>query len=91
MKGKVIKRFLLAVEELSTDSYLLPGTQKIHSQNMDLLDRFVTAVFARYSFQIVNCNEFLRQTTDAKLTARGVDALKAEITTYRAEAFFKSK
>jgi heme/copper-type cytochrome/quinol oxidase subunit 3 len=38
---------------------------------------------------VVNCNEFLRQTTDEKLAARGLDAtLKAEIATYRAEARF---
>jgi hypothetical protein len=40
---------------------------------------------------VVNCNEFLRQTTDEKLAARGLDAtLKAEIATYRAEALLKS-
>jgi hypothetical protein len=30
----------------------------LHYQTWPLIDRFVTAVFARYSFQIVNCNEF---------------------------------
>jgi hypothetical protein len=91
-ESQYIRGFWL-LQELSTDEAIIAwndGTIKdIHSQTWTPLDRFVTAVFARYSFQIVNCNEFLRQTTDAKLTARGVDAtLKAEITTYRAEARF---
>lgn len=81
------------LQELSTDEAIIAwndGTIKdIHSQTWTSLDRFVTAVFARYSFQIVNCNEFLRQTTDEKLASRGVDAtLKAEIATFRAEARF---
>jgi hypothetical protein len=58
---------------------------------MDLIRPFCNGSFARYSFQVVNCNEFLRQTTDEKLEARGLDAtLKAEIATYRAEALLKS-
>ena len=81
------------MQELTTDEAVIAwndGTIKdLHSQTWTSLDRFVTAVFARYSFQIVNCNEFLRQTTDEKLAARGIDsALKAEIATYRAEARF---
>jgi hypothetical protein len=81
------------LQELTTDEAIIAwndGTIKdLHYQTWTSLDRFITAVFARYSFQIVNCNEFLRQTTDEKLAARGVDAaLKAEITTYRAEARF---
>src|SRR3970040_2281126 len=81
------------LQELTTDEAVIAwndGTIKdLHSQTWTSLDRFVTAVFARYSFQIVNCNEFLRQTTDEKLAARGIDAaLKAEIATYRAEARF---
>jgi hypothetical protein len=40
---------------------------------------------------VVNCNEFLRQTTDEKLAARGLDAtLKAEIATYSRSALLKS-
>jgi hypothetical protein len=34
--------------------------------NMDLIRPFCNGSFARYSFQVVNCNEFLRQTTDEK-------------------------
>ncbi|MDG2433010.1 RagB/SusD family nutrient uptake outer membrane protein [Flavobacterium sp.] len=91
-ESQYIRGFWL-LQELTTDEAIIAwndGTIKdLHAQTWTPLDRFVTAVFARYSFQIVNCNEFLRQTTDAKLAARGVDAtLKAEIATYRAEARF---
>jgi hypothetical protein len=86
-------RGLWLLEELTTDEAVIAwndGTIKdLHSQTWTSLDRFITAVFARFSFQIVNCNEFLRQTTDEKLAERGVSAeLKAEIQTYRAEVRF---
>ncbi|MDX1409659.1 MAG: hypothetical protein R3330_16035, partial [Saprospiraceae bacterium] len=50
---------------------------------------FVFAFYSRVFYQIVLCNEFLRETSDAKLNERGVDAnLRAEIQGYRAEARF---
>jgi len=50
---------------------------------------FLRSFFARIFFQIGLCNEYLRETTDAKLDSRGVDAtLRAEIKHYRAEARF---
>lgn len=81
------------MQELTTDEAVIgwnDGTIKdFHSQSWTSSDSFINATFARFSFQVVNCNEFLRQTTDEKLAARGVDAtLKAEIATYRAEARF---
>ena len=81
------------MQELTTDEAVIgwnDGTIKdFHNQSWSTSDSFINATFARFSFQIVNCNEFLRQTTDEKLTARGVDAaLKAEIAVYRAEARF---
>jgi hypothetical protein len=82
------------MQELTTDEAVIAwndGTIKdFHSQTWSSGDSFIAATFARFSFQIVNCNEFLRQTTDDKLTARGVtDAgLLADIKTFRAEARF---
>jgi hypothetical protein len=91
-ESQYVRGFWL-MQELTTDEAVIAwndGTIKdFHSQTWTSLDRFITATFARFSFQVVNCNEFLRQTTDEKLAARGVDAtLKAEIATYRAEARF---
>jgi hypothetical protein len=84
-------RGLWLMQELTTDEAVIAwndGTIKdFHNQSWTSLDRFIAATFARFSFQIVNCNEFLKQTTDEKLASRNVDAtLKAEIATYRAEA-----
>ena len=91
-ESQYVRGFWL-MQELTTDEAVIAwndGTIKdFHNQSWTSLDRFITATFARFSFQIVNCNEFLRQTTDEKLAARGVDAtLKAEIAIFRAEARF---
>ena len=50
----------------------------------------VGAMYYRIYFQIGMANEFLRQTTDAKLDSRGNvgSALRADIKQYRAEARF---
>jgi hypothetical protein len=71
MKEKPIYKRVV-IQELTTDEAVIAwndGTINLHSQTWTSLDRFVTAVFARYSFQVVNCNEFLRQTTDEKLAS----------------------
>lgn len=81
------------MQELTTDEAIIAwndGTIKdFHYQTWTSLDTFIAATFARFSFQIVNCNEFLRQTTDEKLNGKGLDAATlAEIKAYRAEARF---
>ncbi len=82
------------MQELTTDEAVIAwndGTIKdFHSQTWSSADTFIAATFARFSFQIVNCNEFLRQTTDAKLAGRGVTdaAVLADVKAYRAEARF---
>jgi hypothetical protein len=80
----------MVITELTTDEAVIAwndGTIKdLHSQTWTSLDRFVT-VFARYSFQVVNCNEFLRQTTD-EISKRSRCYFESRNTTYRAEARF---
>jgi hypothetical protein len=50
---------------------------------------FVVAMYYRIGFQVALANEFLRQTTDAKLTERNVsDGLRQDIQIFRAEARF---
>ncbi|MEO6130882.1 MAG: RagB/SusD family nutrient uptake outer membrane protein, partial [Saprospiraceae bacterium] len=52
-------------------------------------DGFIFAFYSRLYYQIVICNEYLRETTDAKLSARGVDAVVMELVHgYRAEVRF---
>lgn len=52
-------------------------------------NRFSRAFFSRIFFQVTLANEFLRETSDAVLTERGVSqGLRNEIQRYRAEARF---
>ncbi|HKK11311.1 MAG TPA: RagB/SusD family nutrient uptake outer membrane protein, partial [Flavobacteriaceae bacterium] len=66
------------------------GTIKdLHYQNWTPGNEFIRTMYDRIMYQISLANEFIRQTTDDKLSSRGVDAsLQAEIKTYRAEARF---
>lgn len=81
------------LQELTTDEAVIgwnDGTIKdLHYQNWTPGNEFVRTMYDRILYQIGLVNEFLRQTSDEKLNARGVNAtLKAEIQTYRAEARF---
>ena len=84
-------RGLWNMQELTTDEAIIAWNdatiKDFHFHTWSSLDVFINATFSRLSFQVVNCNEFLRQTTDEKLDSRGVPAeLRDEIQTYRAEA-----
>ena len=78
-------------QELSTDEAVIGWNDQtikdFHSQTWTASDGFIYAFYSRIFYQISLANEFMRETTDEKLTDRGVDAtLKAEIQKYRAEA-----
>ena len=80
-------------QELTTDEALIAWNdatiKDFHTHTWSKSDGFIQATFSRLAYQITNCNEYLRQTEDSKLSSRGVDgALKAEIKNYRAEARF---
>src|SRR5262249_45347154 len=80
-------------EELPTDEAIIAwGDQGLPEMNTMLWgpsNGFVTTMYARAFYQVALVNEFLRQTTDSKLSERGVSAsLKADIKTFRAEARF---
>lgn len=86
-------RLLFVTQEFSTDEAIIAwadGTlPTINAQTWAPANEFLEGTFSRAFYHISVANEFLRQTTDEKLTARGVDAnLKAEIATFRAEARF---
>ncbi|GAB2951979.1 RagB/SusD family nutrient uptake outer membrane protein [Hymenobacter coalescens] len=52
-------------------------------------NEFVRAMYDRIFYQVALCNEFLRQTTEQRMSERGIaDGDKATIRTYRAEARF---
>jgi hypothetical protein len=62
----------------------------MNTQLWAVTNTFVVAMYYRIFFQVGLANEFLRQTTDAKLSERGHNgtALRAEVAQYRAEARF---
>ncbi|WP_163514250.1 RagB/SusD family nutrient uptake outer membrane protein [Gelidibacter japonicus] len=86
-------RLYWTMQELTTDEALIgwnDGTIKdLHSQTWTSGNEFIRTMYSRIFYQVALTNEFLRQTTDAKLDTRGVDAsLRSEIQNYRAEARF---
>ena len=79
-------------QELTTDEAVIGWNDQtikdFHEQDWGPSDVFINAFYSRIFYQISLCNEFLRESTDEKLSSRGQDNLKAEIQTYRAEARF---
>jgi hypothetical protein len=80
-------------QELPTDEAVIAwndGTiQDFHQQDWDANSEFITAMYNRIFYQISLCNEFIRETTDAKLDGRGVSGqLRTDIGVYRAEVRF---
>ncbi len=79
-------------QELSTDEAVIAWNDgNIHDyeqMDWDANNEFIRAMYDRLYFQIALCNEFLRESTDAKLDSRGQGDLKGEIRRYRAEARF---
>lgn len=86
-------RLLWEAQELPTDEAVIAwndvGLPEMNTQLWAASNSFVVAMYYRIYFQVGMANEFLRQTTDDKLAARGVSAeLKTQIEQYRAEARF---
>ncbi|WP_306349972.1 RagB/SusD family nutrient uptake outer membrane protein [Flavobacterium sp. '19STA2R22 D10 B1'] len=86
-------RGLWLMQELTTDEAIMGWNDKtiqdFHGQSWTSGDLFINAMFSRLDFQIKNCNEFLRQTTNEKLDTRGVTGqLREDIQVYRTEARF---
>lgn len=84
------------MQELTTDEAIIawgesdnPTIRDLNFNTWNADNVFNEAFFARVFFQVGLVNEFLRETTDEKLSNRNVSAdLKAQIQTYRAEARF---
>ncbi|MDT0558934.1 RagB/SusD family nutrient uptake outer membrane protein [Ichthyenterobacterium sp. W332] len=86
-------RLYWKMQELTTDEAIIgwnDGTiQDLHGQIWTSGNEFIRTMYSRLMYQVALCNEYLRQTTEAKLDGRGVAAdLRAEIQTYRAESRF---
>lgn len=87
-------RNLWVLNELPTDEAVLQwgddGIQPLNRVQLDGQNPFIGAMYYRIYYQVALTNEFLRQTTTAKLNSRGhtAPALQADVATYRAEARF---
>lgn len=86
-------RLLFVMQEVPTDEAIIGWADgslpTMNTQKWSPNNEFLYGIYSRAFYEISIANEFLRQTTDDKLTSRGVDAtLKTEIATYRAEARF---
>jgi len=81
------------LQEVSTDEAIIAWTDptlpdlSFNTWNADNV--YIEGFFARVFYQIGLCNEFLRETTEEKLSSRGVsEDLKIEVRRFRAEARF---
>ena len=86
-------RLYWKAQELSTDEAVVawgdPGIQDFHNMNWSSNNPMLTGLYYRSFYQITLCNDFLRQTTDANLSARGIAGNDAEtIRKYKPEARF---
>lgn len=80
-------------QELTTDEAIIGWNDQtirnFHAQSWTADDGFIFAFYSRIFYQIVLCNEYIRETSEAKIAERGEDAaLAAQIRGYRAEARF---
>jgi len=80
-------------QELPTDEAVVGwgdiGLQDFHNMNWTAENGFIRRLYARSYFQIVLCNEYLRESTESKLSERGISgADAANIQKSRLEARF---
>ncbi|WP_188814555.1 RagB/SusD family nutrient uptake outer membrane protein [Hymenobacter cavernae] len=81
------------LQELTTDEAVIgwndAGLPDLHNLSWTSSNQFVTAMYNRLYYQIGICNEFIRQTTDAKLASRNITGSDLDnAKKYRAEARF---
>src|SRR5918995_6174184 len=86
-------RLYWKMQELPTDEAVIAwgdvGIPEMNTQLWASNNSFVVAMYYRVAFQVSLANEFLRQTTEAKLAERNVSPeLAADIQVFRAEARF---
>jgi hypothetical protein len=80
-------------QELPTDEAVIGWNDQtikdFHNQRWGSSDVFVSAMYYRIFYQISLCNEYIRETSDGKLSDRGVSGdLKTDVEHFRAEARF---
>jgi len=90
--SQYLRQYWLA-QEVTTDEAVIGWADgslpDYHNQSWTPSNEFVTALYNRIMYQITSCNAFLRETTDAKLSSRGVTGqLLTDVQEYRNEARF---
>lgn len=85
-------RQLWSAQELSTDEAVIawndPGIQDWHNMNWDANSPLLRGLYSRLYYEISICNEFIRESSDDKLSARLTGADVAAAQRFRAEARF---
>jgi hypothetical protein len=86
-------RLYWEAQELPTDEAVIAwgdvGLPEMNTQLWASSNSFVVSMYYRVAFQVSLANEFLRETSDDKLTERNVSpGLRADIQVFRAEARF---
>lgn len=87
-------RTLWMLQELPTDEAVLawindPGVAPMNTMTWTSSNELTRGMYYRIFYQITLANEFIRETSDAKLSERGITGQNQETTrTYRAEARF---
>jgi hypothetical protein len=80
------------LQEMPTDEAVIgwndPGLPDLNTGLWGADNSMVNAMYYRVYFQVMMANEFLRQTVDDSLDARGQSDLKDQVHQYRAEARF---
>jgi starch-binding outer membrane protein, SusD/RagB family len=82
------------LQEMATDEAVIgwndPGLPPLNTGTWDASNQMVNAMYYRVFYQVMLVNEFLRQSTDAKLAERNQNdpTLKTNVHFYRAEARF---
>lgn len=84
-------RLYWGAQELSTDEAVISwgdaGIQDFHFMNWSSSNPFTQGLYYRSMYQITLANDFIRQSSDANLTARGITGSDADaIKTQRTEA-----
>lgn len=90
--SQYLRQYWLA-QEVTTDEAVIGWADgslpDYHEQDWTSSNEFVTALYNRIIYQITSCNAFLRETTDSKLSGRGVTGqLLADVELYKKEARF---
>ena len=86
-------RLFWKAQTLSTDEAVVgwgdAGLPDFHSMNWSANNPFIKGLYYRSFYQITVANDFIRQSSDAKLAERGISGADADnIRKYRAEARF---